>query len=96
MLGIAKKLSEQDLLIRLYPVSNASDAVANDMQYHLICWVHFQRKLAPGNDDTMQVIDNIEKVIAGIEIINIVENGLRKDVDTFFDMKTFTVTIINR
>ena len=29
----------------------------------------------------------IDRVIADIEIINIIENALRKDVDTFLDMK---------
>ena len=88
MLDTAKKLSEQDLLVRLYSVPNASNAVVNDVQYHLICWVHFQRKIAYENDNTIQVIDNMGRVIAGIEVINIVENALRKDVNTFLDMKT--------
>ena len=94
MLDIAKKLSNQDLLIRLYSVPNASDAVANDVQYHLLCWVQFQRKVVSENDDTVQVIDNIDRVTADIEIINIVENALRKDVDTFLDMKTLN-TVYN-
>ena len=29
----------------------------------------------------------LDRVIADIEIINIIENALRKDVDTFLDMK---------
>ena len=33
---VAKKLSDQDLLIRLYSVPNASDALANDVQYHML------------------------------------------------------------
>ena len=95
MLNIAKKLSEQDLLVGLYSVANASDAVANDVQYHLICWVQFQRKLASENDDTMQVINNIDRVIADTEIINIVENALRKDVETFLDTKTLNTAYNN-
>ena len=94
MVDIAKKLSDQDLLKCLYSVPNASDAVANDVQYHLLCWVQFQRKVVSENDDTVQVIDNIDRVIADIEIINIVENALRKDVDTFLDMKTLN-TVYN-
>ena len=38
MLDIAKKLSGKDLLIRLYSVLNASDDIADGVQYHLICW----------------------------------------------------------
>ena len=33
----------------------------------------------------------LDRVIADIEIINIVENALRKDVDTFLDMKPLTL-----
>ena len=95
MLDIAKKLSEQDLLIRLYSVPNASDADANDVQYQLICWVPFQRKVASENDDTIQVIGNIDRVIADTEIMNIIENTLRKDVDTFLDMKTLNTVYNN-
>ena len=83
------------MLIYLYSIPNASEVVANDIQYHLICWVHFQRKIASENDDTIQVIDNIDRVIADTEIINIVENALRKDVDTFFDMKTLNTRYNN-
>ena len=89
MLNIAKKLSEQDLLIRLYSVANASDAVANDVQYYLLCWVQFQRKFASENDDT------IDRVIEGIEIINIVENALRKDAEIFLDTKTLNIAYNN-
>ena len=43
----------------------------------------------------MQVIDNMDRVIADIEIINIVENALRKDVDTFLDMKNLNTVYSN-
>ena len=58
------------------------------MQYHFICWVQFQRKVTYQND-------NKDKVIADIEIINIVENTLRKDVDTFLDMITLNTVYNN-
>ena len=57
--------------------------------------MHFQRKVDSENDDTIQVIDNIDRVIADIEIINIVENALWKDVDFFLDMKTLNTVCIN-
>ena len=40
-------------------IPNASGVVANDVQYHLICRVHFQRNVSSENDGTIQVIDNI-------------------------------------
>ena len=42
-LDIAKQLPDQTLFIRLNSVPDASDAVANDVQYHLTCWVLAQR-----------------------------------------------------
>ena len=84
MLDITKKLSEQDLLICLCSAPNVSD-----VQYDLICWMHFQRIVASENDDTIQFTDNIGRVIADIDIINIVENALRKDTDIFLDMTFF-------
>ena len=58
------------------------------MTYNTICWVQFQRKVASKNDDTIQVVHNVDRVIADIDIINIVENPLRKNVNNFLDMKT--------
>ena len=89
MLDIAKKLYEKDLLIRLYSVLNVSDAVADGVKYHLICWAQFQGKLPSENDDTIQVIDNIDTVIADIKTIKFIENALRKNVHTFSDMNNF-------
>ena len=57
--------------------------------------MHFQRKVASENDDTIQVINNIDSVKADTEIINIVENALRKDFDTFLDMKTLNTAYNN-
>ena len=39
MFDIAKKLPDQQFFIRMNSTPNASDAVANDVQYHLKCWV---------------------------------------------------------
>ena len=57
--------------------------------------MHFQRKVASENDDTIQVINNADSVKADTEIINIVENALRKDFDTFLDMKTLNTAYNN-
>ena len=43
----------------------------------------------------MQVISNIDRVIADTEIINIVENALRKDAETFLDTKTLNTAYNN-
>ena len=58
------------------------------MTCNTICWVQSQRKVAAKNDGTIQVVHNIDRAIADIGIINIVENPLRKNVSNFLDMKT--------
>ena len=63
------------------------------MTYNTISYV--QRKVASENNNTIQVIDNIDSVLVDIEIINILENALRKDVDTFLDMKTLNTVYNN-
>ena len=39
MLAVAKQLNDKSIYMRLNSIPNASDAVANDVVYHLKCWV---------------------------------------------------------
>ena len=55
----------------MYSVPNVLEVFANDVQYHLICWMHFQREVASEYDDTKQVIDLIHGLIADNHVINI-------------------------
>ena len=43
MLKIPTKHSDQSFFIGLNTISNAADAVANDVLYHLKCWPKTQR-----------------------------------------------------
>ena len=44
MLQCASKLEDKSLHVRLNSVCDPSDAVPNDVQYHLKCWIYLQRK----------------------------------------------------
>ena len=43
MLDVAKFLSNKDFFLRLNTIPLAEDAIANDVEYHLKCWVVIQR-----------------------------------------------------
>ena len=43
MLDVAKFLSNKDFFLRLNTIPLAADAIANDVEYHLKCWVVIQR-----------------------------------------------------
>ena len=90
MLKVAQQLWDKSLLILLNAVLNAADAVANAVQYHLTCSVRTQR-IASINIIEMQEMDDLNKVLAYIEIINIcsIHNEQRKQ---FLDMNRVNTT----
>ena len=49
---------------------NAADAIANDVQYDLKCWVQAQRKVFKTHNDATPDIEDVYRVLADIEIIN--------------------------
>ena len=44
MLTTAKAMNDKGFFMRMNSIPNAADAVANDVVYHLQCWVLSQRK----------------------------------------------------
>ena len=44
MFTVAKKLEDKLLFLRLNQIPNAEDAIADDVEYHRVCWVLLQRK----------------------------------------------------
>ena len=78
MLYVAKKLPDQGFFIRMNSIPNASDAVANDVKYHMKCWVNAQRATAKSTkeDGSVQEIEDVKRVIADIDIIDIVKSSV--------------------
>ena len=61
MFNVAQKMNDAGFLIRL---------VANDVQYHLQCWVNTQRSVASDSSDPIQKMNGIDSVLADIEIMS--------------------------
>ena len=94
MLAVAKKLEYKLLFLRLNQIPNAEDAIANDVQYHRMCWVLAQRK-ANIEASSPQELEDINRVVADIEIINMVEGFLQNSSDIVLDMKSLNFAYNN-
>ena len=69
MLNVAKCLSNKNFFLRLNTIPLAEDAIANDVEYHLKCWVTIQREVQ--NDtlnekDVIKELEDVNRVIADI------------------------------
>ena len=96
MLNVAQKMNDPEFLIRLNAVPNVADTVANDVQYHLKCWVIAHRSVANDSSDRIQEMNDIDSVLADIEIINVVRNALfHSKGDNFIDMNQVNITYNN-
>ena len=98
MVKVAQQLTDQSLFIKLNSVPDAADAVANDVQYHLTCWVTIQRKASKTSvsDIEIQEIDDVNKVVADIEILNIVKCAINNsERKVFLDMNSVNTTYNN-
>ena len=89
MLAVAKKLEYKSLFLRLNQIPNTEDAIANDVQYHRMCWVLAQRKA------NIEASSPQELEVADIEIINMVEGFLQNSSDIVLDMKSLNFAYNN-
>ena len=77
MLNVAWKRTNQRFSIRSNSVWNAADAVANDVHYHLKCWVNAQWiVISNENCDPIQEMDNKDALLPDTRVINIVHYDL--------------------
>ena len=81
MFKVAELLPDKSFFIRMNTIPNSRDAVANDVKYHLKCWVNTQRKTlkAMPEKQEIQEIEHVNRVIADLEIIEIVKQNLTGD-----------------
>lgn len=96
MLQVSKSLANQDFFIRMNSIPNPDDAVANDVKYHLKCWVTAQRsavKVTTAQEE-IQELDDLGRVIADVEIIGIVNLNLKED-GVAMDMNNINKTYNN-
>ena len=59
-------------------IPNSRDAAANDAKYHLKYWVNTQRKVLKTMPEKQEIqeIEDVSRVIADLEIIEIVRQNL--------------------
>ena len=91
MLTVAKKLEDKS---RLNPIPNAEVATANNVQYHRMCWVLAQRK-AKSEAPSPQEFEEINRLVADIEIISMVEGFLQNSSDIVLEMKSLNIAYNN-
>ena len=84
MLEVARKLSDKGFYLRLNTIPNAADAVANDVSYHLKCWVNAQRKAEP--KCSVQETDDFQRVACDIEFISMLKYQLQNPCGIVIDM----------
>ena len=75
MLSIFKKLEDKSFFRRLNSISDAEDAVANDVLYHYICWNSAKRQAEPKS----YPIYNAIKATSDIEILSFIESFFNHD-----------------
>ena len=95
MLRVAKDLPDPSFFLRMNSIPNADDAVANDVKYHLNCWVLAQRSAVKCNVELMKEMNDINRILADIEIVNIVNHQLNVIGDAVLDMKNINTTYNN-
>ena len=72
--------------MRLNAILNAVDAVANDIRYHLKCWVKMQQLTDPKKD--LQELDDHKQVPCDIELISFIKDQLSNPAGLIMDMNT--------
>ena len=74
MFFVGNKVSNKDFFLRLNSIPNPEDGVANDVRYHLSCWVkakkEAQRIERAVTTDKEEIIGQI---LSDIEILNLIE-----------------------
>lgn len=87
MFELPKKVENKDFFLRLNTIPNAQDAVANEVKYHLKCWVSSQRLIGDRHSESLWID---ERLIADIEIVNAVRFMLEES-----EGKVLTMNDIN-
>ena len=82
MLDVAKCLSNKGFFLRLNTILLAEDAIANDVEYHLKCWVAIQREVQNdilNENDEIQELEDVNLVIADIEIVEMLRESVNSN-----------------
>ncbi|XP_057303354.1 uncharacterized protein LOC130640811 [Hydractinia symbiolongicarpus] len=96
MLEVSKLIANKSFFIRMNNIPNA-DAIANDAQYHLACWVKVQREALALHQDISQLqnMEDTDRALADVEIINIIKHLLGESHDNVISMNDVNYTYNN-
>ena len=94
MLAVVKKLENKLLFLWLNQVPKAEDTIANGVQYYQLCCVLSQRKTKIEASSPHE-LEDINPVVADIEIINMVEGFLQNSSDIVLDMENLNFAYSN-
>ena len=87
--SVANKISNKDFLLRLNSIPNPEDGVANDVRYHLPCWVKAKKEAQQIERVVMtDKEENIGQIISDTEILNLTECELNDPSKKVLDMNT--------
>ena len=94
MFKVAEALPDKSFFVRMNSIPNLCDAVAN-VQYHLKCWVISERNAlkTASEKQEIQEIEDVNRVIADVEIIEIVRQNFTGD--GILDMNNLNKTYNN-
>ena len=71
MFSVANKVSSKDFFMRLNSIPNPEDGVANDVRYHLPCWVKAKKEAQRiERVATTDKEENIGQILSDVEILN--------------------------
>ena len=89
MFSVANKISNKDFFLGLNSISNPEDGVANDVRYHLPCWVKAKKEAQRiERVVTTDKEENIGQILSDIEILNLIECELNDPSKKVLDMNT--------
>ena len=79
---------KKGFFIQLNSILNGHDAVANDVLYHLKCWVNTQRNVSKmeDKDNDIEQTEDLTRILADIDIINMVKNISKENPEEFMTM----------
>ena len=94
MLAVVKKLENKSLFLWLNQVPKAEDTIANGVQYYRLCCILSQRKTKIEASSPHE-LEDINRVVADIEIINMAEGFLQNSSDIVLDMENLNFAYSN-
>ena len=87
MFSVANEISNKDFFLELNSIPNPEDGVANDVRYHLPCWVKAKKEAQRiERVVTTDKEESVGQILSDIEIFNLIECELNDPSKKVLDM----------